>query len=122
MDEQMTRIGANEAARIAGCSVRKIQKMIKSGTLSAYREEGGKYLIDKSEFYRVFSEKMPRTDANNVRDPFALELDLLREQNLFLKEQLQQALEEKKVLIKTLESTQRVLEYKPKRRKLLGIF
>lgn len=65
---------------------------------------------------------MPRTDANNVREPFALELDLLREQNLFLKEQLQQALEEKKILIKTLESTQRVLEFNPKRRKLLGIF
>lgn len=37
--------------------------MIKSGVLSAYRDKGNKYLIDKSEFYRVFPDLMPRTVA-----------------------------------------------------------
>ena len=121
MSEQVTKICAKEASEIAGCSIRKIQKMVKSGVLSAQRGEGGKYLIDKSEFYRVFPDRMERTDANHVRESSEQEIRLLREQNEFLREQLQVANEEKKSLLKTLESTQKLIELKP-RKKFLGIF
>lgn len=121
MSEQRTKISAKEASKIAGCSIRKIQKMVKSGVISAQRGEGGKYQIDKSEFYRIFPERMERPEAKPVRESCEQELKLLREQNEFLKEQLQIASEEKKSLLKTLESTQKLIELKP-RKKLLGIF
>lgn len=121
MSEQVTKISAKEASEIIGCSIRKIQKMVKSGVISAQRGEGGRYLIDKSEFYRVFPDHMERTETKLVREPSEQELKLLREQNEFLKGQLQIANEEKKSLFKTLESTQRLIELKP-RKKFLGIF
>jgi excisionase family DNA binding protein len=121
MGEQLTKISAKEASEIAGCSIRKIQKMVKSGVISAQRGGGGKYLIDKSEFYRVFPDRMERPDAKPVREPSEQEIRLLKEQNEFLKEQLQIANEEKKSLLKTLESTQKLIELKP-RKKFLGIF
>jgi phage terminase Nu1 subunit (DNA packaging protein) len=121
MDEKTTKISAKEASKIADCSIRKIQKMVKTGVISAQRGEGGKYLIDKSEFYRVFPERMERPETKPVREPSEQELKLLREQNEFLKEQLKIANEEKKSLLKTLESTQRLIELKP-RKKFLRIF
>ena len=121
MIEQATKISAKEASENAGCSIRKIQKMVKSGVISAQRGEGGKYLIDKSEFYRVFPDHMERPKAKPVRESSEQELRLLREQNEILKEQLQIANEEKKSLFKTLESTHRLIELKP-RKKFLGIF
>lgn len=121
MSEQSTKISAKEASDIVGCSIRKIQKMVKSGELSAHRDQGGKYLIDKSEFYRVFPDRMERTEAKTVREHSEYEFKLLREQNEFLKEQLQIANEEKRSLLKTLESTQKLIELKP-RKKFLGIF
>lgn len=95
MSEQSTKVSAKEASEIAGCSIRKIQKMVKSGELFAHREQGGKYLIDKSEFYRVFPEYMVRTEANPVREASEYEFKFLKEQNEFLKEQLKTANEEK---------------------------
>jgi len=121
MSEQATKISAKEASEIVGFSIRKIQKMVKSGVISAQRGEGGKYLIDRSEFYRVFPDHMERPEAKPVRESSEQELKLLREQNEFLKGQLQIANEEKKSLFKTLESTQRLIELKP-RKKFLGIF
>ena len=121
MSELVTTISAKEASEIAGCSIRKIQKMVKSGAISAQRGDGGKYLIDKSEFYRVFPDLMERPAAKPVREPSEQEIRLLREQNGFLKEQLQIANEEKKSLLKTLESIQKLIELKP-RKKFLGIF
>ena len=121
MGELVSKISAKEASEIVGCSIRKIQKMVKSGVISAQRVEGGKYLIDRSEFYRVFPDRIERPDAKSVREPSEQEIRLLREQNEFLKEQLQIANEEKKSLLKTLESTQKLIELKP-RKKFLGIF
>lgn len=59
---------AREAAELAGCSTRHVQVQIKLGKMSATRTETGSYLIEKSEFYRVFPDAFkptaPRTDAN----------------------------------------------------------
>lgn len=121
VNEQKTNISVKEASEIVGCSPRKIQKMIKSGTLSAKKESGGRYLIDKSEFYRVFPANFERTEAPHVREHSELDLKFLIDQNDFLKEQLKIANEEKKLLLRSLESTQKLIELKP-RRKFLGIF
>ena len=56
---------AREAAEQSGKSHRQIQRLIKNGTLSATRDKSGNYLIEKSEFYRVFPETF------NARSSFA---------------------------------------------------
>jgi len=126
MGEQSSRIDVKQAAELAECSTRHIQKIIKNGTLSAHKDKGNKYLIDKCEFYRVFPDLMPRTVAN-FREPSREQEDnqllFLKEQNKFLKEQLEYAHSEKKSLLSALENAQRMIEYKPvKRKKLFGVF
>jgi len=54
MNEESSLLSTRMAAEIAECSARHIQSLIKKGRLSATRDDGGNYLIDKSEFYRVF--------------------------------------------------------------------
>jgi len=126
MSEHDSRIDAKQAARLAECSTRHIQKLIKDGTLSAHRGKGNKYLIDKCEFYRVFPHLVPikvtitRESACEQEDN---QLLFLKEQNEFLKEQLEYAHGEKKSLLSALENAQRMIEFKPrKRKKLFGIF
>lgn len=126
MNEQNSRIDVKQSAELAKCSTRHIQKIIKNGTLSAYRDKGNKYLIDKSEFYRVFPDLMPRTVANtreHLREQEDNQVLFLKEQNEFLKEQLDHANGEKRSLLSALENAQRMIEFKPqKRKKLFGIF
>jgi hypothetical protein len=122
MNEQSSRINARQAAKLAECSTRHIQKIIKSGALSAHRAKGNKHLIDKCEFYRAFPNLMPRTVAS-TREQEGNQLLFLKEQNEFLKEQLEHANDEKISLLSALENAQRMIEFKPKgRNKLLGVF
>ncbi len=126
MNEQASRIDTSKAAELAGCSPRHIQKIIKDGTLSAHRDKGNKYLIDKCEFYRVFPNLLPKTLASK-REPACEQeenqLLFLKEQNKFLKEQLEYAHSEKKSLLSALDNAQRMIEFKPqKRKKIFGIF
>jgi len=126
MGEQNSRIDAKQAAKLIDSSARHIQQLIKRGTLSASRGKGNKYLIDKSEFYRVFPDLIPRTAAStreHVREQENNQLLFLKEQNEFLKEQLEHASTEKRSLLNALESAQRMIEFKPqKRRRLFGVF
>lgn len=126
MNDNYSRIDAKQAAQLVGCSTRKIQKIIKDGTLSAYKDKGNKYLVDKSEFYRVFPDLMPRTVANEselFREQEGNQLLFIKEQNEFLKEQLEHANGEKRSLLSALENAQRMIEFKPqKRKKLFGVF
>ncbi len=135
-------ISTREAAEQSGFSSRHIQKLIKTGKLSATRTDNGSYLIDKSEFYRVFpdlhrnnSENLKRTRANsdelNSRTVLEPEIRHLKEmlseknkQNEFIREQLAKAEIEKTMLLETLNSNQRLLEHekKNKRKRFLGIF
>jgi excisionase family DNA binding protein len=122
MDEKESRLDVKQAAELVGCSTRHIQKIIKNGTLSAYRDKGNKYLIDKSEFYRIFPDLKPRT-STETGEQEDNQLLFLKEQNEFLKEQLEYAHSEKKSLLSALENAQRMIEYKPvKRKRLFGIF
>jgi excisionase family DNA binding protein len=120
--EQDSLLDVKQVAEFVGCSTRHIQKMIKGGVLSAYRDKGNKYLIDKSEFYRVFPDLKPRT-STETSEQEDNQLLFLKEQNEFLKEQLEYAHGEKKSLLSALENAQRMIEFKPqKRKKLFGIF
>jgi excisionase family DNA binding protein len=135
MSENNSSISTREAAEIAGFSARHIQGMIKKGKLSASRDEGGNYLIDKSEFYRVFPDAYSkRSHANNdsesTRTVLEMEVQHLKEmlaeknkQNEFLHKQLETATVEKTMLLETLNSNQKLLEHgKEKRKKLFGMF
>lgn len=136
MSENNSSISTREAAEIAGFSARHIQSMIKKGKLSASRDDGGNYLIDKSEFYRVFPDahskrSLTNNDGDSTRIVLELEVQHLKEmlaekhkQNEFLHKQLETATTEKTMLLETLSSNQKLLEHssRVKRKKFLGVF
>lgn len=136
MGEKNSLLSTREAAEIAGYSARHIQGMIKKGKLSATRDDGGNYLIEKSEFYRVFPDAHnKRSTANSCDDSTRIVLEkevqhlkeMLAEkskQNEFLHKQLEVATTEKTMLMETLSSNQKLLEHSStkKRKRLLGIF
>lgn len=137
MSEESSSLSTRIAAEIAGCSARHIQSLIKKGKLSAKRDDGGNYLIDKSEFYRVFPDAhtkrtVTHTDEQGSRTALEVEVKYLKEilaekakQNEFLHRQLEAANTEKSALIETLTSNQKLLEHnggKNKRKRLFGIF
>jgi excisionase family DNA binding protein len=136
MSENNSLLSTREAAEIAGCSARHIQNLIKNGKLSAKRTDGGNYLIDKSEFYRIFpGAHNKRSHANNddnaTRIVLEMEVqhlkDMLAEkakQNEFLLNLLETAAVEKTLLLETLSSNQKLLEHSngKKRKRFLGIF
>jgi excisionase family DNA binding protein len=132
-----TQISTKEAAIELGVSPRQIQKLIKNGKLSAERNESGNYLIDKSEFYRVFPEAFGvRTDANNneqgsrtIRDHEIKHLEAMltekTRQNEFLQKQLESSTLEKTRLLDTINHQQKLIEHqsgKKARKKLFGLF
>lgn len=136
MSEKNSLLSTREAAEIAGFSARHIQGMIKKGKLSATRDDGGNYLIEKSEFYRVFPDahnkrSTANNDDNGSRIVLEAEVQHLKEmlaeknkQNEFLHKQLEMAATEKSMLLDTLNSNQKLLEHSStkKRKRLLGIF
>ena len=137
MSEESSSLSTRIAAEIAGCSARHIQSLIKKGKLSATRDDGGNYLIDKPEFFRVFPDAhTKRSHANNDNESSRIVLEIevrhLKEmlaekskQNEFLHKQLETATIEKTMLLETLSSNQKLLEHrseKKKSRKFLGLF
>lgn len=134
MEERNSLLSTREAAEISGYSSRHIQNMIKKGKLSATRDDGGNYLIEKSEFYRVFPDAHnKRSDANNSdkssRIVLEKEVQHLKEmlaekskQNEFLHKRLEMATTEKLMLMETLNNNQKFLINQNKRKKILGIF
>ena len=93
------------------------------GKLSAVRVNGGNYLIDKSEFFRVFPDantqrKVANTSEQSSRTVLEVEVKYLKEmlaektkQNEFLYKQLEVANTEKSALIETISSNQKLLEH-----------
>lgn len=135
MSENNSVINTREAAKILECTARHIQNLIKNGRISASRDECGNYVIDKSEFYRVFPDSYnKRSKAKSEEDisriTFEMEIKHLKamleektKQNDFLYKQLDTITIEKTMLIETLNSNQKLLENQnPKRKKIFGIF
>jgi excisionase family DNA binding protein len=136
MSEKNSLLSTREAADIAGFSARHIQGMIKKGKLSATRDDGGSYLIEKSEFYRVFPDahnkrSSANDDESSSRIVLESEIRHLKEmlaeksrQNDFLHKQLETAMTEKAMILETLSSNQKLLEHSSGKgkKKFLGIF
>jgi len=136
-------LNTNEAAELSGFSARHIQRLIKTGKLSAERVAGGNYTINKAEFYRVFPlthmadatrQHTPNGDdaSRQLRQDLEIQVKHLQEmlsekkkQNDFLTSQIETAATREANLLDTLASTQRLLEHdsgKQKRRRLFGVF
>ena len=135
---------AREAAEQSGKSHRQIQRLIKNGKLSATRDQSGNYLIEKSEFYRVFPEAFnARHDATftikesrQFRDSEINHLEtilsektrhneFLQKQLEFIGSQLESATLEKTRLLDTISHQQKLIEHqggKKARKKLFGLF
>ena len=144
MDVNTSQLMAREAAEQSGKSHRQIQRLIKNGTLSATRDKSGNYLIEQSEFYRVFPEAFNmRHDATSVvktsqdcRDNKINLLEamlsektrhneILQKQLEFIGSQLESSTLEKTLLLDTISNQQKLLEHqsgKKTRKKLFGLF
>ena len=132
MDNNMTHLTTREASEQSGKSHQQIQRLIRGGKLSAKRDESDNYLIEKSEFYRVFPDAHKQKSQENTKEIseeiFLNEIKHLKEMNSFLHKQLETAEKEKNYLLETLKSSQKLLEHssekteKTKRKKIFWIF
>jgi excisionase family DNA binding protein len=77
-----------QAAKATGKSKPTIQRAIKSGKMSAIKNEDGSYLIDPAELHRVFQAVTP--DSNDTGDMKQSEPPELQEKNDLLRELLRQ--------------------------------
>jgi Helix-turn-helix domain len=85
-----------QAARAAGVSKTTIQRAIKSGRLSASRQEDGSYVIDPAELHRAFpgvsrdgdgDGEMQQSVTANATGELRIEIEMLREQLAMLKDE-----------------------------------
>lgn len=65
------KLSASQAAKETGKSIPTITRAIKSGKLSAEKQEGGGFLIDPSELFRVF----PAITSNSNVTPSTLGIE-----------------------------------------------
>lgn len=84
----MAKLSASKAAKAAGVSLPTISRAIKSGKMSADKVEGGGFLVDTSELFRVFppvtdkgndTPSMLGTETPNESGVLRLEVEMLRE-------------------------------------------
>lgn len=84
----MAKLSASKAAKEAGVSLPTISRAIKSGKMSAEKLEGGGFLVDTSELFRVFPPVTPQsndtpamlgTETPNESGVLRLEVEMLRE-------------------------------------------
>jgi hypothetical protein len=74
-----------QAARAANVSKTTIQRAIKSGRVSASRQDDGSYLIDPAELHRAFPRdghgdgEMARSVTANATGELRVEVEMLRE-------------------------------------------
>jgi len=79
------------AARLSGKAKATIHRAVKSGKLSARRDEGGVYHIDPAELSRVFPLNVHETSQRNAAEPPETHLErdaLLVQEVAHLKESL----------------------------------
>jgi hypothetical protein len=80
------------AAKVTGKGKSTIHNAIKTGKLSARREEDGTYRIDSSELARVFKLNVPANaqadDPEPTREPQGTEVAVLRVKVAMLEDQL----------------------------------
>lgn len=57
-----------QTADILDVSERTITRQIKTGNLSATKSDKGSWQIEKSEFYRVYPDQHPKTQADRKKN------------------------------------------------------
>lgn len=124
-------LNVRQTSDLLDVSERTITRQIKTGKLSATKSDNGSWQIEKSEFYRVYPEKLEKTRSDitseklqTVSENHHIEVtDMLKKQIALLEDQLRQSNKEKEAILNTLQSNQRMLEHQAKpRRKILGVF
>lgn len=122
MNDNFSFLTPNQAGVLVGCSGRTLLNYIKSGKLSATREDG-KWYIDKSELFRVFPEAFKRAygtkdDEEIKKIKESVEIEFLRkligereELITYLKDQIESSKHEKGQIIEALNSQSRLLEH-----------
>ncbi len=98
----MTILNLSAAARAAGVDRTTIQRAIKKGRLSLTRDAAGKPGIDVAELERVFGPLQPDSGKSAGPPPHAAEREVID----LLREQLQQAQDDKARLLGLLEQEQ----------------
>lgn len=121
-------LSTRQCAEILKVTDKTIRNYIKSGKLSSSRDEEANYVIEESEFYRVFPERKPKENVTPVLEKTsAIEVALLEEkikslvrENGLLKDQLEDYKSRESKLLEMANSTTKLLTYneqnKPKRR------
>lgn len=122
MNNSKTYIGSKEAAQLMDCSLRKVQKMIRTGRMAA-QKDGGKYFIDRSELFRVFPMAFKNTPEGKIIDNSInvatadVEVDYLKgivedkkKEIESLREQIKMYGEENKKLVEVVNSYLRLVE------------
>lgn len=125
-------LSTKECAEILQVTDKTIRNYIKSGKISASRDDDNNYIIEESEFYRVFPERKPKekvTDKSKEakeEEPPVLKtkIALLEEKNnsLFreieiLKEQLADYKSRESKLMEMANTTTKLLTYSEENKK-----
>lgn len=127
MNENKTIIGTKEAAELVNCSTKTIQNRINKGRMSATLDEQGNYQIDMSELIRVFPDVqkriVPNINEDSSRTVLELQIEhlkeIVREKNKqieILLKQLDTNSAEKTLILETLSSNQKLLEYQSEKK------
>lgn len=127
MNNEKTWLSCKEVAELLECSHRNIPNLIKKGKLSASRDDLGKWIIDKSEFFRAYPDAMnvekTGTDEKNIGNQTMKVLeekikhlqemvDEKKKQNEFLLTQLNINTDEKSKMLDAINGHTRLLEFK----------
>lgn len=127
MKDEKSWLTCREVGELLNCTQRHALNLIKSGKISADRDEGGKYYVQKSEFFRVFPDaKKVEIDRSESKLAGKEDMKFLEEkikhleemmnekkkQNEFLTEQLSNFTEEKSKMLDAINGHTRLLEYK----------
>jgi|GEM_PF-1261747 len=126
MANEKSWIGCKEIAQLLNCTQRNVINLIRKGTISAKKDDNGKYFVQKSEFFRVFPEcmevevvgsekKPPRKENVSLLETKIQHLQEMMEekskQNQFLMDQLEVFTQEKSKMLDAITSHTKLLEY-----------
>jgi uncharacterized protein YlxW (UPF0749 family) len=106
----MPEISLGEAATLAGVSRPTMWRLVKAGKLSASRNERGAWMIDASEFARVFPNAHSSQNSSENSDEKPLEQSALATETQVLREALAELKADKAKLNERLDQAERERE------------
>lgn len=127
MNRQKSWLSCREAGELLNFTQRHVLNLIKKGRIKAEKDEDGRYIIMKSDFYIQYPELMNAEMDSNEEKPSSNELVRMLEervrhlqemveekkkQNEFLTEQLSNFTQEKMKMLEAINGHTRLLEFK----------